>query len=63
MSKKTNIDKKVGTCELCGGHRRELRVLAAADFIGWACEECRKQLWESAARRYCGTIEETEPAE
>ena len=40
-----------------------MRMLAVADFIGWACEECRKRLRESVPRRYCGTGEETESAE
>ena len=52
-----------GTCELCGGHGRELSVLAQADFVGWACEECRRQLTECQVRRYCGTVEFTEPGE
>lgn len=38
--------RRNGKCELCGGHRRELRIMAQADFIGWACEECRRQLNE-----------------
>lgn len=55
--------RRVETCELCGGHRRELRILIQMDFIGWACEECRRQLYECQVRRYCGTGEETEPGE
>ena len=55
--------KRNGTCELCGGHGRELRILAQADFIGWACEECRRQLAECKARKFCSTGEESEPAE
>ena len=55
--------KRTGTCELCGGHERELRILAQADFIGWACEECRSQLFRCQLRRYCSTGEETETAE
>ena len=52
-----------GTCELCGGHNQELKILAQMDFIGWACEECRRQLYECQVRRYCSTGEETEPGE
>ena len=55
--------RKNGTCELCGGHRRELRIMALADFIGWACEECRHQLAECQIRRYCSAGEQTESAE
>ena len=55
--------KRNGTCELCGGHGRELRILAQADFIGWACEVCREQLFKCQLRRYCSTGEETETAE
>ena len=55
--------QRFGTCELCGGHRRQLRVLAQADFIGWAGEECRRQLNDCQVRRFCGTGEETEPGE
>ena len=55
--------RRTGTCELCGGHGRELRILCQADFIGWAWGECRRQLWECQIRRYCGTGEQTETAE
>ena len=55
--------KQRGTCELCGGHGRKLRILAQTDFIGWACETCREQLYQCQQRRYCGTGEETETAE
>lgn len=55
--------RRNGTCELCGGHGRELRILAVADFIRWACETCRRELQQSVMRMYCGTGEESEPAE
>ena len=55
--------KRTGTCELCGRHNCELKILAIADFIGWACEECRQQLRECTARLYCSAGEETEPGE
>lgn len=55
--------RRNGTCELCRGHRRELRIMAQADFIGWACEECRRQLNECQVRMYCATGEQTETAE
>lgn len=54
---------KVGTCEICGAHGRELRVLAMTDFLGWACEECWSQLAECMPRRWCDAGEETEPGE
>lgn len=54
---------KVGTCEICGAHGRELRVLAMTGFLGWACEECRSQLAECMPRRWCNAGEETEPGE
>ena len=50
-----------GKCEMCGGHDRELRVMAQADFIGWACEECIHQLQDCQVRRFCSAGEETEP--
>ena len=40
-----------------------MRILAQADFIGWACEVCRGQLFKCQLRRYCSTGEETETAE
>ena len=55
--------RKTGKCELCGGHGRVLHVIVIADFIGWACEECHRQLRESMTRLYCGTWEHTEPGE
>ena len=55
--------RRNGTCELCGGHGRELRILALVDFIGWACEECRRQLFDCQLRRFCAAGEETEPGE
>ena len=55
--------RRNGTCELCGGHGRELRILVQMDFIGWACETCREQLHQCQVRRYCSTGEETEIGE
>ena len=55
--------EQTGTCELCGGHNRDLRILVIADFFGWACEECRQQLQQCQVRRYCSTGEDTEPSE
>ena len=54
---------KTGTCELCGGHNMELRILFLQDYIGWTCKECREQIQKSQQRRYVSTMEETEPAE
>ncbi len=55
--------RREGTCELCGGHNRRLWMLAQMDFIGWACEECIRQLRECQVRRYTAAQEETEPGE
>ena len=63
MIERRQDPKRNGTCELCGGHGRELRILAQADFIGWACEVCREQLLKCQLRKYCSTGEETETAE
>ena len=63
MIERRQDPKQHGTCELCGGHRRQLQIMAQADFIGWACEECRRQLNECQVRRYCPTGEQTETAE
>lgn len=63
MIERRQDPKQHGTCELCGGHRLKLRIMAQADFIGWACEECRRQLNECQVRRYCPTGEQTETAE
>ena len=52
-----------GTCELCGAHNRELRILILPDCICWACEACRRELEKCTLRRFCGTVEETEPGE
>lgn len=54
---------KHGTCEMCGGHNRDLRILVLQDFIGWTCDECRDQIGECLARRYIPSGEATEPAE
>ena len=60
---RSEIASREGTCQLCGGHGRELRILAQDDFIGWACEECIRELRECQVRRYCSAQEETEPNE
>ena len=52
-AQKVEENKIVGKCELCGAHRRELRVLVIDDFFGWACEECRQQLRDSVIGIYC----------
>lgn len=54
---------KTGTCELCGRHNTELRILFLQDYIGWTCQLCREQIQKSQQRRYVSTMEETEPAE
>jgi len=38
-------------------------MIAAGDYIGWACGECRKQLRDGFIRQFCGTVEHTEPGE
>ena len=63
MIRKQPDPRRNGVCQLCGAHGRELRILAQADFIGWACEACLRQLSECQLRKYCGTGEETETAE
>lgn len=52
-----------GICAICGAHGRKLRIIALTDFVGWACEECREQLWKSTPRLYCPSFEQTEPSE
>ena len=54
---------KHGTCELCGGHNLELRILVIQDFIGWACGKCIEQIGMCQPRRYVHTGEHTEPSE
>ena len=54
---------KQGTCELCGAHNQELRPMVLLDFIGWACDQCKKQISECEPRRYVHTGESTEPSE
>ena len=63
MNNRKQDPRRNGTCELCGAHNRDLRVLILSDFIGWACPECLRRLRKSTPRRYCATGEETEQAE
>ena len=58
-----NGPRRIGTCRLCGGHNRELRIVIVADFWDWACEQCARQVAESLPRRYVPAGEETEPNE
>lgn len=51
-----------GECEICGEKGQELRPMFIGEIV-LACEACRQQLAECQQRRYCGTGEETEPAE
>ena len=55
--------KKIGTCEMCGAHNRELHVMFVGDFVGLACLECHRQLQKCQERRYISTGEMTESAE
>ena len=57
------MPERSGTCELCGGHGRQLKVLAIGDFIGWACEQCVRELGRGLPRQYIPQNEETEPCE
>jgi hypothetical protein len=50
-------------CELCGEKAEELRMLFLDDFAGRVCPECVSELWNSQARLFCGTVEETEQSE
>lgn len=52
-----------GTCEMCGRHNQQLRILVVADFIGWACQICFDQIGKSVPRRYVAVGEQTEPTE
>ena len=52
-----------GTCELCGRHNQQLKVLTISDFIGWACGQCIDQIGRSVPRRYVSSGEQTEPTE
>ena len=52
-----------GVCELCGSHHQGLRLLIVGEFVGWACRECVQELQDSVLRKYCGTVEHTEPSE
>lgn len=58
-----DVSKRHGTCELCGGHNRDLRILFVGDFIGWACAECIDQIRDSQVRRFMPACEHSEPAE
>ena len=63
MIRKQEDPRRNGRCELCGGHGRELRILFVGDFLGWACEICRRQIQDSTVRRWCAAAERTEPCE
>ena len=54
---------KTGTCELCGGHERELHVLILPDWTGWACDECRDEMQKCFMRQLQAAAGHTEPAE
>lgn len=55
--------KRHGRCEVCGERDRDLRMLGAADFIGWACMDCIRQLQDCQERRFCNQAEHTETGE
>ena len=63
MIERRQDPKQYGTCELCGGHNRELKILFVGDFIGWACKQCRQQIQDCTVRRWCSAGEQTEPGE
>ena len=58
-----NPPRNHGQCGLCFRHDADLYMIAAGDYIGWVCDECRRQLQDCFIRRFCGTAEETEPGE
>ena len=53
----------IGTCELCGGHGRELHVLVLPDWIGWSCDECSDEMQKCFLRQIQSAAGHTEPAE
>ena len=55
--------QRTGTCRLCGGRGRALRILVIGDFTGFACEECHRELGKSLPRRYVPAGEQTETSE
>ena len=52
-----------GTCRMCGGHDRDLRLLSIGDYWDWTCAECIQQVAFSQARKFAPACEMTEPAE
>ena len=54
---------RVGTCEMCGKHNTELRILILHEYIGWTCRTCIDQVYQSTQRMYVSSGEESEPAE
>lgn len=54
---------QIGTCELCGGHNRQLRIMVVHDFVGWVCMQCVEQVGKSMLRMYIPASEQTEPVE
>ena len=59
----TRDPKSHGTCELCGAHDKDLRILFVGDFFGWACEICIRQIRDCQERRFMPACEHTEPGE
>lgn len=55
--------EKYGTCELCGGHNRDLHVLILPDWMGWVCDECREQMQMCYLRQIQSAAGHSEPAE
>ena len=56
-------EKRIGTCELCGAHNRELYFSFIDDYLGWTCKECIYQVRDSQQRRFVPACEQTEPGE
>lgn len=52
-----------GRCELCEAADQDLKMFFIGDFAGWACKACITDLRDCQERRFCGTVEESEPAE
>ena len=55
--------EKYGTCELCGGHNRDLHILILPDWMGWSCDECHDQMQICYLRQIQAAAGHTEPAE
>lgn len=52
-----------GTCQMCGRHNQELKMIVFWEYMGFTCKYCIEDVRKESIGRIRAATEHTEPAE